>query len=167
MTQQPPKKHFIKSCIGIIIINTLCHPHHQQQHSPLSTISSAGHTHLLSHNYGINGDSPSEQDSPTTILSRQFDGTQSLFEVAARLADGKDLLNDALTTITDKNTTTKMTNFAIKVIRKSVLSLMDIASTQSQKTANLQFGWSHCWRKLCPEERGDQQKEEDQIIKNH
>jgi hypothetical protein len=88
-TQQPPKKnHFIKSCIGIIIINTLCHPHHHQQHptitmpvvSPPSTTSSAGHTHLLSHYYGINGDSPSEQDSPTTILSRQFDGTQSLLK---------------------------------------------------------------------------------------
>jgi hypothetical protein len=104
---------------------------------PPSTTSSAGHTHLLSHYYGINGDSPSEQDSPTTNLSRQFDGTQSLFEVAARLADGKDLLNDALITITDKNATTKMTNVAIKVIRKSVLPLMDIASTQSRKTANL------------------------------
>ena len=30
-----------------------------------------------------------------------------------------------------------MTNIAIKVIRKSVLSLMDIALTQSRKTANL------------------------------
>mgnify|MGYP006192601003 FL=1 len=105
--------------------------------SPPSSTSSAGHTRLLSHYYGINGDSPNEQDSPTTILSRQFDGTQSLFEVAARLADGKDLLNDALTTITDKNATTKMTNIAIKVIKKSVLPLMDIASVQSRKTANL------------------------------
>jgi hypothetical protein len=75
--------------------------------SPPSSTSSAGHTHLLSHYYGINGDTPDEQDSPTTILSRQFNGTQSLFEVAARLADGKDLLNNALTTITDKNATTK------------------------------------------------------------
>jgi hypothetical protein len=33
-----------------------------------------------------------------------------------RLADGKDLLSDALTTITDKNATTKMTDIAIKVI---------------------------------------------------
>ena len=105
--------------------------------SPPSSTSSAGHTRLLSHYYGINGDSPNEQDSPTTILSHQFDGTQSLFEVAARLADGKDLLNDALTTITDKNATTKMTNIAIKVIKKSVLPLMDIASVQSRKTANL------------------------------
>jgi hypothetical protein len=72
--------------------------------SPPSSTSSAGHTHLLSHYYGINGDSPNDQDSPTTILSCQFDGTQSLFEVAARLADGKKLLNDALTTITDKKT---------------------------------------------------------------
>jgi hypothetical protein len=30
-----------------------------------------------------------------------------------------------------------MTNVAIKVIRKSVLPLIDIASTQSRKTANL------------------------------
>ncbi len=103
--------------------------------SPPSSISSAGHTHLLSHYYGINGNSPGKQDSRTTILSHQFDGTQSLFEVAA-LADAKDLLNDALTTITDKNTT-KMTNIAIKVITKSVLPLMDIASTVSWKSANL------------------------------
>ena len=109
--------------------------------SPPSSTSSAGHTRLLSHYYGINGDSPNEQDSPTTILSRQFDGTQSLFEVAARLADGKDLLNDALTTITDKNATTKMTNIAIKVIKKSVLPLMDIASTQSRKTLGLAILW--------------------------
>jgi len=97
---------------------------------PPSSTSSAGHTHLLSHYYGINGDSPNDQDSPTTILSRLFDGTQSLFEVAARLVDGEELLNDALTTITDKNATTKMTNIAIKVIRKSVLPLMDIALMQ-------------------------------------
>ncbi len=51
------------------------------------------------------------------------DGTQSLFEVAARLADGKDLLNHALTTITDNNSTTKMTNVAIKVIRRSCYEL--------------------------------------------
>jgi len=105
--------------------------------SPPSSTSGAGHTHLLSYYYGINGDSPDDQDSPTTILSRQFDGTQSLFEVAARLTYGKELLNDALTTITDKNATSKMTNITIKVIRKSVLPLMDIASMQSLKTANL------------------------------
>ncbi len=35
--------------------------------SPPSTTSTASHTHLLSHYYGINGDSPSEQDSPATI----------------------------------------------------------------------------------------------------
>jgi hypothetical protein len=129
---------------------------------PPSTTSSAGHTHLLSHYYGINGDSPSEQDSPTTNLSRQFDGTQSLFEVAARLADGKDLLNDALITITDKNATTKMTNVAIKVI-----SAASNGHCIDTVTEDCQFGWSHCWRKLCPQERGGQQKEEDQIIKNH
>jgi hypothetical protein len=105
--------------------------------SPPSSTSSAGHTHLLSHYYGINGDFHDDQDSPTTSLSRQFVGTKSLFEVAARLVDGKELLNDALTTITDKNATTKMTNIAIKVIRKSVLPLMDIASMQSRKTADL------------------------------
>ncbi len=57
--------------------------------------------------------------------------------MAARLADGKDLLNDAITTISDKNATTKMSNIAIKVIRKSVLPLMDIALTVSRKSANL------------------------------
>jgi len=88
--------------------------------------------------YGINGDTPGEQDSsPTTILSRQFDGTQSLFEVAARLADGKELLSDALTTIINKNTSTKMSNLAIRVIRKSVLPLMDIASTLTRTSANM------------------------------
>jgi len=56
--------------------------------------------------------------------------------VTARLADGKDLFH-ALTGITDKNSTTKMTNIAIKVIRKSVLPLSDIALTMSWKTANL------------------------------
>jgi hypothetical protein len=50
--------------------------------SPPSNTSSV-HTHLLSQYYGINCDSPDGQESPTTILSRQFDGTQSLFEVAA------------------------------------------------------------------------------------
>jgi hypothetical protein len=56
--------------------------------SPSSNTSS-GHTHLLSQYYEINGDSPDGQESPTTILSRQFDGTQSLFEVAVRLTNGK------------------------------------------------------------------------------
>ncbi len=115
--------------------------------SPPSSTSSASHTHLLSHYYGINGDSPDDHDSPTTILSRQFDGTQSLFEVAARLADGKELLNDALTTITDKNATTKMTNIAIKVIRKSIAA--SNGHCINTVTKDCQFGWSHCWRKLC------------------
>ncbi len=57
--------------------------------------------------------------------------------MAARLADGKDLLNDAIATITDKNATTKISNIAINVIRKSVLPLMDIASTMSRKSTNL------------------------------
>jgi len=48
---------------------------------PPSSTYNAGHTHLLSHYYEINGDSPDEQDSPTTILSHQFDGTQSLFVI--------------------------------------------------------------------------------------
>jgi hypothetical protein len=72
-----------------------------------SCTSSAGHTHLLSHYFGINGDSPGKQESPTTTLSCQFDGTQSLFEVAARLADGKELFSDALTTIINNNSQPK------------------------------------------------------------
>jgi hypothetical protein len=105
--------------------------------SPPQSNTSRGHAHLLSHYYGINGDSPDGKDSPTTILSRKFDATHQLLEVSARLADGKDLLNDAIATITDKNATTKMSNIAINVIRKSVLPLMDIASTMSRKSANL------------------------------
>ncbi len=70
-------------------------------------------------------------------MSHQFDGTQSLFEVAARLADGKELLNDALTTITNSNATTIMSNHAIKVIRKSVMPLMEIASTVTKTSANI------------------------------
>ena len=105
--------------------------------SPPQSNTSRGHAHLLSHYYGINGDSPDGKDNPTTILSRKFDATQQLLEVSARLADGKDLLNDAIATITDKNATTKMSNIAINVIRKSVLPLMDIASTMSRKSANL------------------------------
>jgi len=97
--------------------------------SPPQSNTSRGHAHLLSHYYGINGDSPDGKDSPTTILSQKFDATHQLLEVSARLADGKDLLNDAIATITDKNATTKMSNIAINVIRKSVLPLMDIAST--------------------------------------
>ena len=105
--------------------------------SPPQSNTSRGHAHLLSHYYGINGDSPDGKDNPTTILSRKFDATHQLLEVSARLADGKDLLNDAIATITDKNATTKMSNIAINVIRKSVLPLMDIASTMSRKSANL------------------------------
>ena len=56
--------------------------------------------------------------------------------MASRLADGKDLLNDAVTTITDKNATKEMSVIAIKVIRKSVLPLMDIASIVSWNSAN-------------------------------
>ena len=105
--------------------------------SPPQSNTSRGHAHLLSQYYGINGDSPDGKDSPTTILSRKFDATQQLLEVSARLADGKDLLNDAIATITDTNATTKMSKIAINVIRKSVLPLMDIASTMSRKSANL------------------------------
>ena len=104
---------------------------------PPSSTCSASHTHLLSHYYGINGDSPIEQDSPTTILPCQFDGTQSLFEVATRLVNGKDLSNDALATITGKSATNKMTNNAIKVIEKSVLPLMNIALTMPWRSTNL------------------------------
>jgi len=54
-----------------------------------------------------------------------------------RLAEGKELLSDALTTSISNNSTTKMSNLAIRVIRKSVLPLMDIASTQPQTSANM------------------------------
>jgi hypothetical protein len=82
--------------------------------SPPQSNMSRGHAHLLSLYCGINGDSRDRKDSsPTTILSRKFDATHQLLEVAARLAGGKDLLNDAIATITDKNTTTKMSNIAI------------------------------------------------------
>jgi hypothetical protein len=57
--------------------------------------------------------------------------------VAVRLADGKELLSDALTTIFSNNLTTKMSNLAIRVIRKSVLPLMDIASTLTRTSANM------------------------------
>ena len=91
------------------------------------------HAHLLREFYGIDGGTPEQQDSPTTLLSRQFDGAQSLFEVSARLADGKELLRDALSTITNEHATTKMTNIAIRIIQKSVLPLMDVASDVSRK----------------------------------
>jgi hypothetical protein len=55
--------------------------------SPTSSVSSGKqHAHLLREFYEINGDTPEQQDSPTTPLSWQFDGAQSLFEVSARLA---------------------------------------------------------------------------------
>ena len=57
--------------------------------------------------------------------------------MAVRLADGKELLSDALTTIISNNSTTKMSNLAIRVIRKSVLPLMDIASTLARTSANM------------------------------
>jgi hypothetical protein len=54
-----------------------------------STTNGKQHAHLLREYYGIDGGTPEQQDSPTTLLSWQFDGAQSLFEVSARLADGK------------------------------------------------------------------------------
>jgi hypothetical protein len=57
--------------------------------------------------------------------------------VSARLADGKELLRDALSTITNEFATTKMTNIAIRIIQKSVLPLMDIASHVSRTSANV------------------------------
>ncbi len=56
--------------------------------SPTPSVSSGKqHAHLLREFYGINEDTPEQQDSPTTLLSWQFDGAQSFFEVSARLAD--------------------------------------------------------------------------------
>jgi hypothetical protein len=102
--------------------------------SPTSTVSSGKqHAHLLREFYGIDGDTPEQQDSPTTLLSWQFDGAQSLFEVSARLADGKQLLSDALSTITNEHATTN----AIRIIQKLVLPLMDIASDVSRMSANV------------------------------
>ncbi len=58
--------------------------------SPTSSVSSdKQHAHLLREFYGIDGDTPEQQDSPTTLLSWQFGGAQSLFEVSAGLANGK------------------------------------------------------------------------------
>ena len=110
------------------------------------------HAHLLREFYGIiDGGTPEQQDSPTTLLSRQFDGAQSLFEVSARLADGKELLRDALSTITNEHATTKMTNITIIIIQKSVLPLCIRCVTDVFKC-----GWSDCLRKLCSQKRGSQ-----------
>jgi len=80
--------------------------------------------------------------------------TQSLFEVAVRLVDGKELFSDALTTIISNNSTTKMSNLAIRVIRKSVLPLMDIAWTLTRTSANM-VG-QIAGRKECSQERSGQ-----------
>ncbi len=85
----------------------------------------------------MDGNTPEQQDSPTTFLSWQFDGAQSLFEVSARLADRKQLMSDALSTITNEHATTKMTIIAIRIIQKSVLPLMNIASDVSRMSANV------------------------------
>jgi hypothetical protein len=106
--------------------------------SPTSSVSSGKqHANLHREFYGINGDTPEQQDSPTTLLSWQFDGAQSLFEVSARLPDEKQLLSDALSTIINEHATTKMTNIAIRIIQKSVLPAMDIASDVSRMSANV------------------------------
>ncbi len=69
----------------------------QQLTMPIISLSS-NTSHLRKHYYGINGDAANGQESPTTILFCQFNAAQSLFEVvAARLADGKELMKDALT----------------------------------------------------------------------
>ena len=48
------------------------------------------------------------------------------------------MLSDALMTIISNNSTTKMSNLAIRrVIRKSVLPLMDIALTLTRMSANM------------------------------
>ncbi len=52
------------------------------------------------------------------------------------MADKKHLLDDALATITNKHATTKMSNIAIRVIRKSVLPLVGIALSVSRTYAN-------------------------------
>ncbi len=46
-------------------------------------------------------------------------------------------MSDALSTITNEHATTKMTNNAIRIIQKSVLPLMDIASDVSRMSANV------------------------------
>ncbi len=85
----------------------------------LSVSSGKQHAHLLRGFYGIDGDTPEQQDSPTTPLSWQIDGAQSLFEVSAGLANGKQLLSDALlSTIINEHATTKMTTIAIRIIQK-------------------------------------------------
>jgi hypothetical protein len=53
------------------------------------------------------------------------------------LANGKQLLSDALSTITNEHATTKMTNIAIRIIQKLVLPLVDIASDVSRMSANV------------------------------
>ena len=134
---------------AIILILRRSNPHHHtlaasstkttmSRISPtVSPTNGKQHAHLLREFYGIDGGTPEQQDSPTTLLSRQFDGAQSLFEVSARLADGKELLRDALSTITNEHATTKMTNITIIIIQKSVLPLMDIASDVSRTSANV------------------------------
>ncbi len=47
------------------------------------------------------------------------------------------MLSDALTTIINNNSTTKMTNLAIRVISKSVLHLIDETSTRTRTSANM------------------------------
>ena len=154
---------------AIILILRRSNPHHHtlaasstkttmSRISPtVSPTNGKQHAHLLREFYGIgiDGGTPEQQDSPTTLLSRQFDGAQSLFEVSARLADGKELLRDALSTITNEHATTKMTNITILIIQKSVLPLMDIASDVS-RTDVFKCGWSDCQQKLCSQKRGSQ-----------
>jgi hypothetical protein len=50
--------------------------------SPTSSVSSGKqHAHLLREFYGIDRDTPEQQDSPTTLFSWQFDGAQSVLSL--------------------------------------------------------------------------------------
>ena len=88
----------------------------------------------LKHNLNPSTGKPLNLRSNTNE-SHKFGSTLNLHETASRLKDGSSLLGNAVVTLLDNNTTKRQQRDAGRLIKKTIIPLMDKAAAVSERSA--------------------------------
>ena len=87
-----------------------------------------GYASLMTNYYGVDPTTQNPVDRKlNTHGGRLFDRAQTLYETSSRLADGSSMLSEAMTLVSNPKASKTSIKNAIRLVRKSIVPLLDIA----------------------------------------
>ena len=87
-----------------------------------------GYASLMTNFYGVDPTTQNPVDRKlNTHGGRLFDRAQTLYETSSRLADGSSMLSEAMTLVSNPKASKTSIKNAIRLVRKSIVPLLDIA----------------------------------------